>query len=515
MMKEKFKKYCEEKKIKVTIDEDIVFCKSNSLRYKIVEDETLLNAEFQFLPELHEIEEGDFEGWVFEFAGRWYYHMRGEAVNMTEFIYIGKADQRIQTKSFLGIHSGYELMNAVGLYKDYLKKAKFLGIKSLGICEKNTLSGVLDFQQQCSNNNIKSIIGLSLSVRIKDVLCTMKLYAQNFQGWCNLLKFNSAINVDQELAIDIEFLKENRKNLFVIADPKSMPFALVPDFIDYYQLETVQYSDFNYDERYLNNLEKYLMSNLEPISITDSYYLEPEYHSIRETLWKINNVYEAQSENQYMKSKEQYAIELKSMFENDAWKKLFKKAVVNEKYVVDNCNFVYDTNTRHLPKYVMTEEQANQFKDNGELFLHLVKKGFKDRKIKNAKKYVDRLKTEIQVLKMGDVIDYFLSLHDILTYAHKEKLLTGIGRGSAGGSLVAYLMGLIQVDPLEFDLLFERFLNSGRMGEWQDRPLYIFEMEDGSEIKLPEGSLLRVNRDGDEVAVFVHEIIEGDDIVRY
>ena len=77
----------------------------------------------------------------------------------------------------------------------------------------------------------------------------------------------------------------------------------------------------------------------------------------------------------------------------------------------------------------MTEEESSQYGSNEELFMAIIKKGFKDREIKDANKYIERLKKEIEVLKMGDVIDYFLSLHDIINYAKSKKMLTGIGRG--------------------------------------------------------------------------------------
>ena len=94
-------------------------------------------------------------------------------------------------------------------------------------------------------------------------------------------------------------------------------------------------------------------------------------------------------------------------------------------------------------------------------------------------------------------------------------MLTGIGRGSAGGSLVAYLMGIIQVDPMRFDLLFERFLNEGRMGAFEDRPSIVITQEDGTTIEFEEGSLVRINRKGKEKVIFSHELEEGDEIIIY
>ena len=165
----------------------------------------------------------------------------------------------------------------------------------------------------------------------------------------------------------------------------------------------------------------------------------------------------------------------------------------------------------------MTEEESKDFKTNEELFLFLIKKGFVKKAFnkEDTEKYISRLKMEIEVLKNGDVIDYFLTLYDIIKFARTEKMMTGIGRGSAGGSLVAYLLDIIKIDPIKFGLLFERFLNAGRMGSWVDCDKYVIELEDGSKIELIEGELVRVKRNNKETAVLVHELLEGDEIIRF
>lgn len=643
---DKLKEYCKNQLLDCEFKNDILYLSDSSQELKIIDnDQLLLDEEMKFVPSVGD--KGDYQGWVFELAGRWYYLLREEEFcTLNELRYIGKAVQKLPTKNFLGIRSGYEMMNGTGMYPEYIKKAKFLGIENFGICEKHTLSGVMDFQQQCLHNELKPIIGMTISVSIDEVLYDFKAYAKNFQGWQSLLKFNAEINVEKNISISVDLLENNAENIFIIADPKSLPYENIISCIDYYQLDTVEFSDFDLNNKYLNNLEKYLQDrNLKPIAIMDSFCLEKEYQETRELLWQINKSYDIKTKNQYFKNNDQYAIELKNLVEdgNDSWKKLYKMATKNLQYVVDNCNFIYDMDTRHLPKYIMTDEDKKLYKDNKDMFIHLVKEGLKFRKIKDINKYLDRLKTEIKVLKMGDVIDYFLSLYDIIKFAHSKGLLTGIGRGcfkadskvrmkdgtfkniedvkigdevfnffnkyatvkethvydveeelvtlhfdktditctkdhkfltknrgwidadelteedliesnttytqllnktyskhkgkvydigvdtddhsytvnnvvvhnSAGGSLVAYLMGLIQVDPLEFDLLFERFLNSGRMGEWEDKPMYSFEMEDGSKIDLIEGTLVKVKRKGKEITILSDEIEENDDILKY
>lgn len=512
----KLNTYCTSMLLDFEIDGDVL--RIDDKNYLILNDEiNLIDEDGEFEPDsVFELDETK-DGFVYEFGGRWYTQTKGEDLQLNELAYVGKAKQKLPTQAFLGIRSGYELMNGIGLYKDWIAKAKFLGVETLGICERNTLGGVLAFQSECKNANIKSVIGMSVPI-IGSKTYDVKLYAKDFQGWLNLLKFNTIINVDLKVGIPLETLENNKEGLFVIADPKSMDYHSVNELdVDFYQLDTANFLNADRDEKYIDNLELFLTSDLEPISITDAFYLEANDFRTRESIWTINKAFDDKTDNQYFKTKDQLAKELILMFEegNRSWIPLFKKSVANESLLIEGCTFEYDTDTRHLPRYIMSEEESENFNTNEELFLHIVKKGFKDRNIADASKYIARLKKEIAVLKMGDVIDYFLSLHDIIGYAKRQNMLTGIGRGSAGGSLVAYLMGIIQVDPLRFDLLFERFLNEGRMGRFEDRPSYKITQEDGSVIEFEEGSLVRIKRNDNERVVFVHELVEGDDIIIY
>lgn len=514
----KLNAYCISMLLDFEIDGDVLSI--DDKKYLILNDEiNLIDEDGDFEPDsVFKLDE-TMEGFVYEFGGRWYTQVKDEDLQLNELVYVGNAKQKLPTKSFLGIRSGYELMNGIGLYKDWIAKAKFLGIETLGICEKNTLGGVLAFQSECKNANIKSIIGMTIPIKGSEVY-DVKLYAKNFQGWLNLLKLNTIINVDMKPSISEEILKESLEGLFLVVDPKNTSYAQVDqikEIVNFYQLDTANFLNQDRDEKYIDNLEKFMVSDLEPISITDAFYLEQQDFRTRESIWTINKAFDDKTDNQYLKNKDQLAKELILMFEegNKSWVPLFKRSVANESLLIEGCTFEYDTDTRHLPRYIMSEEESANFNTNEELFLHIVKKGFKDRNINDPQRYIARLKKEIAVLKMGDVIDYFLSLHDIIGYAKRQKMLTGIGRGSAGGSLVAYLMGIIQVDPLRFDLLFERFLNEGRMGRFEDRPSFKITQEDGSVIEFEEGSLVRIKRDNKETVVFVHELVEGDDIIIY
>lgn len=518
----KLEKYCKSMLLDYEIDDSVLHISDK--RYEVIDDvDILFDEEFRFTPQWILIDDEaiavdiEEDGWVYEFGGRWYTQSKhDEEVTLTELIYIDKAQQKLPTKSFLGIRSGYELLNGIGLYKDWVHKATFLGTTTLGICEKGSLAGAMSFQMECKKHNVKPIFGMTLPIEKKDDSYEIKVYAKNFEGWLRLLFFHKTLNVDNQLAISEEELLRDTENLFFVLDPKNMDFRLRPNTSSYYQLDTVIFENTDKDKEYVDNLERFLCSDLEPISIMDAFYLEQEDWITRECLWGIGKAFDLKTKNQYFKNNDQYAKELITMFdaESKAWIEIFKRAQRNLDHVAENCVFEYDTINRRLPRYKMTAEEAKQFETNEQLFLHLIKQGFKDRKITDAAKYIERLKEEIRVLKKGNVIDYFLTLHDIIRFTKDKEILTGVGRGSAGGSLVSFLLGLIQVDPLEFDLLFERFLNDGRMGNIEKCKGFSIQTSEGI-LTLNEGSMLRVKRQGNESIIFIEALQVGDEILKY
>ena len=257
----KLNEYCKSMLLDVTIDGQNLVIDEN--KYFILDDQiNLIDDEGDFEPDSVFDLEADVAGFVYEFGGRWYTQLKNEELELNELCYIGKVKEKLPTNSFLGVRSGYELMNGLSLYKSWISKAKFLGVEALGICERNTLGGVLAFQFECKNANIKPIIGMSVPV-IGLKTYDVKLYAKNFQGWLNLLKFNTIINVDLELGIPLQVLEDNSEGLFIIADPKSMDYNSVNELdFDFYQLDTVNFLNGDRDEKYIDNLELFITSDL-------------------------------------------------------------------------------------------------------------------------------------------------------------------------------------------------------------------------------------------------------------
>lgn len=426
----------------------------------------------------------DITHYVFQFGSKFYYTPVDKIIDfeLIPFLYIGKAKMDfINTWPFLGIHGRYELMNGSRDYSDWCKKATYLNMSVLGICEKHTLAGTLPFQKACDKAGIKSIIGGSYIVEGKEgTTYQIKLYVKNNKGWRNLLNINKIVGIDNEGdGIDWSSLIKHTEGLICILQPGNYPMGTVIDFLNryfselYYQIDTVEFEIDERDKEYLETLKKYfnLFSHLAPpVLINDAYYLEEEDHFIKEILNNAGSVKgEEVALNQYFKTLEDNFYILEELFAEDDARimPIFKKAMKNAEKIAESCDFKIDTKSMHLPEYKMTPLESAQWSSLDDMFDDLVEESLqvliKKRRDYSENILRERIIEEVRVIKLGGYISYFLILWDICNWCIKENILTGIGRGSAGGSLVAFLLGIIKVNPLDYDLLFERFLNEGRM----------------------------------------------------
>ncbi|MFA5582747.1 MAG: DNA polymerase III subunit alpha [Bacteriovoracaceae bacterium] len=470
----------------------LTYLGSNYIQYSVVDETTLLidNKQFRILtPTEGRLFDKDFslivnreeiveiDCLVYFFGGRWYYCpvLDIKKPKLLDLLYLGTPDLTFETDAFLGIHSSYEILNGSGLYIDWIKKAKFLGVKHLGICEKNSLAGALKFQIACLDNGIHPIIGASYVVANESATnkYQIKVYVEDEEGWQNILFINKMVNVVNQGFIVESDLFDHLKGLQVVLNPRDLEFEKVPlrrlqnrDVDFYYQLDIAEFEDNQYDKSCLLNLKKYVDSDLEPIAITDAYYINKEDSDLKPKLNNISDTREFKSSQQYFKSKEEYYFELSDIVQAGKLDELFAISLENESILVSKCQFQISQEGKHLPVYFMTEEEQKKFPTNNDLFWHLIEKGLSERvTTKRLDKYLNRIETETRIIEMGGFVDYFLILWDIIKWSNENGILTGLGRGSAAGSLVAYLLRITHLDPFQFDLLFERFLNEGRVGK--------------------------------------------------
>ena len=329
--------------------------------------------------------------YAFSFGGVYYMLAKGKEndVKLTRLKYVGSAKQEIPTPVFLGVHGQYEMMSGTGTYADWCKKAKFLGVHTLGICEKNSLAGALKFQAECQKNGIKSVIGMECVVydQPRDYRFTVKVYARNEKGWRDLLTINKFINCDNPKYIgldDFNAITRNNDDLILFLDPKTTDYDKLKDLkVDaaVYQLDPCEYVENSRDEWYLKNLKKFFLDrNLLAVPSVDAWYLDEEYSCIRPRLQSIGGTTAYDSDNQYFKTNDELFLEIAAMFPDtdegfmDVYSR-FTEGLEFLENIAEAITFVIDVQKRHLPHYKMTEQEAKTYETNEDLFWALIADG--------------------------------------------------------------------------------------------------------------------------------------------
>ena len=301
-------------------------------------------------------------------------------------------------------------------------------IKALTITDNN-MYGVIDFYKACKKNNIKPIIGLDININDKHII----LYAKSYIGYLNLVKLST---LQSESNIDIHNLYTHAFDLIAIIPYDSID--IYDKLKDAFNILFVSYK--NNEEKNNIKYNKLYMNSIMCLNKSDTKYLK-YLEAIKEgmSLKFIDNNY---SDN-YLK------------LENE----IIKDDINNNIYIYENCNCEIVFNNNLMPTF-KNDFSLNSFDYLKKLCISGAKKRFGS---KIGRLYQDRLKYELSIINKMGFSDYFLIVQDYVNYAKSNNIIVGTGRGSAVSSLVAYLLNITDVDPLKYDLLFERFLNPERI----------------------------------------------------
>ena len=320
----------------------------------------------------------------------------------------------------LWIKTDYSILSSLIKIDDLISTLKKLNFKSAAICDDN-LYGAMEFYTKCIKNDIKPIIGLEVNLDY-----TILLYAKNYKGYQNLCNINTLIN-EKKFSFD-ELIKYINDLILVLPykykDKRDIYIPYTKDLFIGYNNED--------EEKKINGNKVYLNKTL-TLKKEDSKYLK--------YLYKIKD--QDYTEGEYVSFIEQVDV-LSSKTTN---------------YVSALCNLTILKKNDLLPIY------NNDLEFNKEKYLtDLCITGLKKRLKGNVSlKYVERLKYELSVISKLNFCNYFLVVWDYVKYAKKNGIMVGPGRGSAASSLVSYSLGITDIDPLKYDLLFERFLNPNRV----------------------------------------------------
>lgn len=486
---------------------------------------------------------------AFPFGNNWYYYDLREEFRFNILKYIGKRTPTKLQIPFvnLGIHTPYELLNGSGDLSLWTKKAKYLDHTAIGICDHNTMAATLNLQKECKSAGIKHIFGYSLTVEHFEDKIEMKVYSLSQKGLQNLLRIQKSIMVDSDTqTISIDTLcSYGEGNVLVVGklaggwlrDNKHL-IKRFKDAFDscYFQVDLNEYKAERIDAEVLNSLHTYFHAfgnflthsfAIDPILICDCYYLDKDDASNKILLNKIAiGAAHRQSEEQYFKDVDEHFATLESLF-SDRWdiEKLFEKMCRATVDIAQQATAMYETDRNFMPRYDMTTEEKTKYGDRHTMFLALLEEGFT--KLVPADKvdiYRKRLEHEIYILESTDNVDYMLVQYDTVNWARANGILVGCGRGSAGGSLAMYLLGLTLIDPIKYDLLFERFLLPERAGlypaeatkivsEMESNTYVEMTLESGKVLKFDKDAQLLVKRNSEELVLYADQLHDGDEVV--
>ena len=368
-------------------------------------------------------------------------------------------------------YSCYSFQESTMLIHPFVKRAKDLKIEALALTDKDNMYGAIEFKKACQKYNIKPIYGLEASVAIDEETYPLVLLAKDEQGYFSLVKISSDIQLSSNKSISLDSLKKYKEHLFFLClgEEGILERLILKDL----ENEAVKYIKLfknifdnhfyigiqNHGIALQQNVNQQLMAlakalRVKVVCTNQNSYLLPSEALALDYL-KASKEQVILSFNHEPKTNQKY---LKTEAE---MRKIFKEDIINETIkLIEQCNSDIPLHTLHLPKYPINGDV-----DSSVYLRELCKVGLRKRFHQRPVPidYIKRLNYEMDVISSMNYSDYFLIVWDYVRYAKSKGILVGPGRGSAAGSLVSYVLGITNADPIAYDLIFERFLNPERI----------------------------------------------------
>lgn len=296
----------------------------------------------------------------------------------------------------------------------------------------NNLSGYYKFNKMALEYNLKPLFGFNTKIDNYEFL----IYIKNEKGYYNLLKLNNKL-INRE-SLSLNDIKEYENDLiFILLTDNVEIFGLKTDYIYFKNLKNF-YIQYNLNSE-IENI--FSLNEFNYIPLLKQTYLFEEEKDAYVSLRKIETDKLEKNYYKYFNN-----LEFLNYYNNKIIYKNLENLILSINFNLPNFKF-------NLPNFSTNSYQ---------LLKELLIKSLKEKKLINNKIYIDRVKFELDIITKLNFIDYFLIVYDIINYAKNNNILVGPGRGSAVGSLISYLLSITEIDPLKYDLYFERFLNPER-----------------------------------------------------
>lgn len=384
----------------------------------------------------------------------------------------------------LHLHTEYSLLDGFCRIDKMLDRCLEYGMKSVAITDHGVMFGVIEFYKKAKEKGIKPIIGCEVYVTPGDYKSKttddkkryhLVLLAENWDGYQNLIKIVSESFVNgfyYKPRIDKEVLRRHSKGIICLSACLS---GEVQDYLKVDDYESAKESALQYKEIfgednfflelqdhglleqkkvniYLKRLSKEISVPL--VATNDAHYTDQEDAKIHDVLLCIGTGTTVQQEKRMRFPNNQFYF--KSVEEMNELFSDTPEALVNTQVIAERCNVDFKFHDMHLPFFEID-------KDHKEYLKELVYRGLENKYENLNQEITERADFELDMINKMGFTDYFLIVWDFIDFSKKNGIPVGPGRGSAAGSIVSYALGITGLDPLEYDLLFERFLNPERV----------------------------------------------------
>ncbi len=397
----------------------------------------------------------------------------------------------------LHVHTEFSLLDGSSKIKEIVAQAKKLNMDSLAITDHGVMYGVIDFYRAAKAEGIKPVIGCEVYVTNKsrfdreqtngeDRYYHLVLLAENDIGYHNLMKIVSKGFVDgfyYKPRVDYEVLEMYSEGIIALSAclagevQKNLARGLYDEAKEVALRYEAMFGKGNYflelqdhgipEQKTVNAglLKLSRDTGIELVATNDVHYTYKEDAVAHDILLCIQTQKKVTDEDRMKYEGGQYYLK-----SEDEMKELFPyalQALENTHKIAERCNVEIEFGVRKLPKYQVPQEFIDSLEDKSEssyLYLrHLCETGLKKRYKELTPELVERLDYELSVIHSMGFVDYFLIVWDFINYAKTNGISVGPGRGSAAGSIVSYTLEITDIDPIQYSLLFERFLNPERV----------------------------------------------------
>lgn len=391
----------------------------------------------------------------------------------------------------LHVHSEYSLLDGMSKINKAPEYVKSLGMDSLAITDHGVMFGIIDFYKSCKKSGIKPIIGCEVYVAPrtrfdKDPdrdrnMNHLILLAENMTGYKNLTKIVSAAFTEGfyfKPRVDKELLREHSEGIICLSAclAGAIPRKILNGDYSGAKAEALELRDiFGKDNFYLE-IQNHFLDDDKPatqglvrlseeigaplVATNDAHYIKRSDAKAHDVLLAIQTGSTVDDKNRMRFANDEFYLksesEMMELFPDHP------EAIENSHKIAERCNVEFEFGEYHLPEFIPPEGMTN--KDYlRKLCYDGLERRYGSEALQDGSTYRDRLESELEVIEKMGYVEYFLIVWDFIHYAKSNDIPVGPGRGSAAGSIVAYSLAITEIEPIKYNLIFERFLNPERV----------------------------------------------------